>query len=212
MDDKSKSKRIFIVRHGETNYNQQGMVQGRGIDAPLNDLGLKQAKAFYTCFKNTSFDHVYVSELQRTFQSVEGFINDGLPHTKLSGLDEISWGSQEGVKFSESTMTAYQATVAEWKSGNLNQSVGGGESPLQVMERQKKAMNHILSQGDEKQILICMHGRAIRILICWLLGHDLSLMDEFPHNNLGLYQLFYTGSMFQLEKVNETNHLKLAEL
>lgn len=212
MDDKSKSKRIFIVRHGETEYNRQGMVQGRGVDAPLNALGLRQAKAFYEGHKHERFDHIYVSTLQRTYQSVESFIKRALPYTKLSGLDEISWGSQEGVKFSENTMTLYQATVDEWKSGNLNESVGGGESPIQVMERQKNAMEHILSQQNEKQILICMHGRAIRILICWLLGHNLSLMDEFPHRNLGLYQLFYTGSIFQLEKVNETNHLKLAEL
>ena len=211
MDDPSKSKRIFIVRHGETEYNRQGLVQGRGIDAPLNAMGLKQAKAFYDRYRDTRFDHIYISELQRTYQSVAGFIQAGLPFTKLGGLDEISWGSQEGVKFSESTMTAYQETVAQWKAGNLDESVGGGESPIQVMERQKPVINLILARTDEKQVLICMHGRAIRILVCWLLGYELSLMDEFPHHNLGLYQLFYTGSMFQLEKVNETNHLKLAE-
>lgn len=212
MDDKSKSKRIFIVRHGETDYNRQGMVQGRGIDAPLNALGLNQAKAFYESYKQVHFDHVYVSDLRRTYQSIEGFIEDGVPFTRLGGLDEISWGSQEGVSFSESSMTVYESTVAAWKAGNLDKSVGGGESPIQVMQRQKNAMSHILSKKDEEQILICMHGRAIRILICWLLGHDLRLMDEFPHHNLGLYQMFFSGTIFQLEKVNETNHLKLLEL
>ncbi|MDW3191406.1 MAG: histidine phosphatase family protein [Cytophagales bacterium] len=211
MDDTSKSKRIFIVRHGETDYNRQGMVQGRGIDAPLNAFGLSQAKSFYSHYKHEHFDHVYVSELQRTYQSVEGFINDGLPYTRLAGLDEISWGSQEGVKFSESTLTDYQATVEQWKQGELDVAVGGGESPNQVMQRQKIAIKHILSNHQEKQILICMHGRAIRILVSWLLGHDLSLMDQFPHHNLGLYQLFYTGNMFQIEKVNETNHLQLVK-
>lgn len=211
MDDASKSKRIFIVRHGETDYNRQGMVQGRGIDAPLNAVGYSQAEAFYMHYKQIHFDHVYVSSLQRTYQSVEGFIKAGLPYTKLEGLDEISWGSQEGVKFSESTLTDYQATVERWKQGELDVAVGGGESPNQVMARQKIAINHILSNHQEKQILICMHGRAIRILVSWLLGHDLSLMDQFPHHNLGLYQLFYTGNMFQLEKVNETNHLQLVK-
>ncbi len=212
MDGKAKSKRLFIVRHGETEYNRQGMVQGRGIDAPLNELGLKQARTFYDHYKNVLFDHVYVSKLQRTYQSVQDFIQDGLPCTKVEGLDEISWGSQEGVKFSERAMTAYKSTVSKWKLGELDIAVGGGESPLQVMERQKKAISHVMSMHEEKQVLICMHGRAMRILICWLLGYDLSLMDEFPHMNLGLYQLFYSGSMYCLEKVNDTNHLKLAEL
>lgn len=207
MDGTSKSKRIFIVRHGETDYNRQGMVQGRGIDAPLNDLGKRQAQAFFEHYRKERFDHVYVSALQRTYQSVEQFISGGIPFTRLSGLDEISWGSQEGVKFSEHAMNDYQSTVAQWKDGNLDRSVGGGESPNQVMERQQIAMEHIMQQ-EEGQILICMHGRAIRILISWLLGYSLCFMDEFPHHNLGLYQIFYTGSVYHLEKVNDTNHLQ----
>lgn len=212
MDDKPKSKRLFIVRHGETEYNRQGMVQGRGIDAPLNDLGKRQAEAFYKQYRHENFDHIYVSTLQRTYQSVEHFIDNGLPYTQLAGLDEISWGSQEGVKFSSETMSAYQSTVDLWKAGNLEASVGEGESPNQVMERQKTAMSHILRQPGERQVLICMHGRAIRILISWLLGHSLSLMDEFPHHNLGLYQLFFTDDHYQLEKVNDTNHLEASAL
>jgi broad specificity phosphatase PhoE len=37
--------RLFIARHGETEYNRKGLMQGRGIDAPLNETGIKQAEA-----------------------------------------------------------------------------------------------------------------------------------------------------------------------
>lgn len=208
MDDSSNSKTIYIVRHGETDFNKQGLVQGRGINASLNDLGRQQAAAFYNFYKDIHFDKVYVSSLNRTKESVMSFIDKDIPYEALSGLDEISWGSQEGVKFSEESKDFYFDTIKEWKNGNLDANVAGGESPKMVASRQKEAMEHILKQEEEKQILICMHGRAMRILMCWLLKYDLKQMDEFPHSNLGLYQLFFSGTMFRLDRINSTTHLK----
>ena len=202
------SKRIYIVRHGETEYNRQGMVQGRGIDAPLNATGKAQAEAFYEAYRDHPFDKIYVSKLKRTAESVSKFIDKGIPIEKLSGLDEISWGTQEGVKFSEKAKTEYEDAISDWKKGNLEINVAGGESPIQVMDRQKEAFDHILNQPAEQEILICMHGRAIRILVSWLLNYDLRYMDEFPHANLGLYLLTYNGHFFQVLKRNDTSHLK----
>ncbi len=212
MTETPKTKRLYIVRHGETDYNKQGMVQGRGIDAPLNELGQRQAEAFFEYYQDQPFDKIYISELQRTQQSIQLFIDKGLPFEKLAGLDEISWGSQEGVRFSKESENLYKSTIARWKAGHLEEAVAGGESPIDVMNRQKKAMDHILGQSGERRVLICMHGRAIRILMAWLLGYDLSYMDEFRHANLGLYKLFYTGKSFQLEAMNETDHLKILEV
>ena len=54
-------KNIFILRHAETDFNKRGVVQGSGIDAPLNDTGKAQARAFYTRYKNYPFDKIYIS-------------------------------------------------------------------------------------------------------------------------------------------------------
>ena len=79
------------------------MVQGSGIDAPLNETGLQQAEAFYQKYKNMSFDKIYVSNLIRTEQSVQKFIDKGIPYESLDDLREISWGIQEGVAFTPET-------------------------------------------------------------------------------------------------------------
>ncbi len=202
-----KSKRLYIIRHGETDYNRQGMVQGRGIDASLNEQGRRQAAAFHAQYRGHSFEKAYVSEMKRTKESISNFIDDGLAYEKLAGLDEISWGSQEGVRFSEDTKQEYMETIQQWRNGNLTRSVAGGESPIDVMLRQKEAMAHILA-GSEQEVLICMHGRAIRILMAWLLNYDLSLIDHFPHTNLGLYQLLFSGRSFRVERINDNTHLK----
>lgn len=202
-------KKIYLIRHGQTEYNRMGIVQGSGIDAPLNEIGQFQAEAFYRAYRHIPFDRVYTSTLQRSIQSVQLFLNDELPHTRLSGLNEINWGVKEG-KVANSQEHAYYASVVKsWQNGELDQAIEGGESPLIVMERQRPALDHILAQQDEDTILICMHGRAMRIFLCLMLEHDLSRMDDFQHNNLCLYvlQYDYLAGKFDLELANEQSHI-----
>jgi len=203
-----KSKKIYLVRHGQTDYNLKGIVQGSGIDASLNDLGRKQAQSFYEAYKNVPFDKVYTSALQRSIQSVENFINDGISHQIVPELNEINWGSREGMKITPEEDAYYHDVIREWQEGNTTLQIEGGESPQQVFERQTKAIEIILANTNEDQILVCMHGRAMRILLCQMLNYPLRCMDLFEHTNLCLYELNYTGSMFSIERFNDTSHLK----
>ncbi len=198
--------KIYIIRHGETEFNRLGMVQGSGIDASLNETGQKQANAFYEQYKDVNFDEIYVSRLVRTKETVAQFIEDGKPYEVVEGLEEISWGNQEGVAFTPETSTIYQQTTQRWIEGEIDLKIAGGESPVEVMERQKPAMDYILGK-NQKTILICTHGRAMRILLTWLLKYPLSYMDNFAHSNTGLYILDFTGNMFTVETFNDTSHL-----
>ena len=90
------TKKLFIVRHGETDFNKLGIVQGSGVDSPLNETGLEQARMFYEFYVHVPFDKVYISALQRTKQSVQHFLNAQFPHEVLPELNEISWGIYEG--------------------------------------------------------------------------------------------------------------------
>jgi broad specificity phosphatase PhoE len=201
-----KNKTIYLLRHGETDYNKNGMVQGRGINASLNDEGRSQARTVTNALNSIRFDQIYTSALVRTQETVQGFIEKGIPMKSLAGFDEISWGNQEGVQASIEEKTFYANTVAEWRKGNLNVNVGGGETPIEVMQRQKDAMKEVLNSEDE-MILICMHGRAMRILLCWLLNYPLNYMDGFPHQNCAYYKLEYRNDTFLVTNFNEVQHL-----
>ena len=87
-----------MVRHGQTDYNLQGIVQGSGVDASLNEKGQAQARAFYTAYHQLAFDRVYISKLKRSKESVMGFINAGIPYEEHESLNEICWGTREGKK------------------------------------------------------------------------------------------------------------------
>ncbi len=201
-------KKLYIIRHGETEYNKLGMVQGSGIDAPLNETGELQAKAFYQAYHHIPFQKIYTSNLGRTQQTVQKFINQGIPYEALADMREISWGSQEGVAFTPESSTEYQRICESWTQGDLTAKIQNGENPLEVAERQKRAMDYILSQPNENPVLICIHGRAIRIMMCWMLNYPLSHMDHFEHTNTGLYLVNWTGSQFSIELFNETSHLE----
>ncbi|MEO0552874.1 MAG: histidine phosphatase family protein [Bacteroidota bacterium] len=202
-----KSKKIYLVRHGETDYNLKGIVQGSGIDASLNQKGRDQAKAFYSAFHTTPFDKIYTSSLRRTKESVEQFINKGIPHEALSGLNEINWGTREGMVITPEEDAYYYRVIERWQNGETNLRIEGGESPQDVCDRQKPALEHILSKEDEGTVLICMHGRAMRVLLCQMLNYPLHSMDMFEHSNLCLYLLNHSGVHFTIEKFNSSDHL-----
>jgi broad specificity phosphatase PhoE len=201
------SKKIHLVRHGQTDFNLQGIVQGSGIDSSLNDRGRLQAIAFYNAYRNISFDRIYTSSLKRTVETMQPFIDAGIPYEKLAGLNEISWGSKEGQKITASEDAYYHWMLGQWQEGKTNVRIEGGESPEDVARRQQPALDHIMSRTDEQNILICMHGRAMRILLCGMLKYPLKAMDTFEHENLCLYLVHHTGTLFSIEKFNHTSHL-----
>lgn len=177
-----------MVRHGQTDYNLRGVVQGSGINAPINQNGEKQAEAFYENFKHVPFDKVYYSGLIRTKQSIERFIQADIPHESIPELNEISWGNYEGLPMDHQENEYYHNMLKKWSEGELDHKIIGGESPLDVSKRLEKGMERILNNGGQN-ILVCMHGRAIRILMSTVLKYDLRFMDVFRHENLCCYEL-----------------------
>ncbi|RYE21765.1 MAG: histidine phosphatase family protein [Sphingobacteriaceae bacterium] len=201
-------KTLYIIRHGETDLNKAGIVQGRGMDTNLNDTGRKQGESFYRAYKSVPFDKIYTSVLKRTHQTVKGFIDVGIPWEQLSGLDEMAWGDYEGKAVSEETRGRFKKIMQSWKDGDLDVRFENGESPNEVQIRQKEALKIIMSHPEESTVLICMHGRAMRLLLCLLSNLPLTEMDNYPHRNTTLYRVNFDGEKFHVVDFNNTDHLK----
>jgi broad specificity phosphatase PhoE len=201
-------KEIYIIRHGETELNRLGIVQGRGVDSDLNDTGRAQAVAFYNYYKDIQFDKIYTSVLKRTHQTVKQFIDLGLPWEQHTGLDELAWGLWEGQPNSAEARHAFLEVVEKWQGGNYEAKFEGGESPNDVSLRMNETIELIKSRTDEKRILVCMHGRAMRLLLCMLLEKPFSQMGDFPHQNTTLYKISFDDGHFSVIDFNNTDHLK----
>ncbi|MCU0422230.1 MAG: histidine phosphatase family protein [Bacteroidia bacterium] len=202
------TKHIYIIRHGETEFNKLNIVQGSGVNTPLNDTGLKQAEMFYQVYKNYPFKKIYTSALLRAQQSVNAFIQSGIPHIVLPELNEISWGVFEGKQQSEQQKEQFRRLIQQWNEGFLHAKIEGGESPVDMQNRQLVVKQRLIAEESD-QVLICMHGRAMKSLLCLLLNKPLTKMESFVHGNLCLYQLEFNtlNSEFVLIKANDQSHL-----
>ncbi len=201
-------KTIYIIRHGETELNKLGIVQGRGMDSELNDKGRNQADSFYKAYKHIPFDRIYTSSLKRTHQTVQKFIESTIPWTQYPGLDELGWGIHEGQESTEQIRSDFDNITLNWRAGQLHHKFEHGESPLEVKERQLMVLEKLTKENNDKNILICMHGRAMRIFLCLLTNQPLTEMDTFPHSNTTLYKIGFDGKEFHILDFNNTNHLE----
>lgn len=200
-------KEIYVIRHGQTELNAKGIVQGKGIDHPLNELGIQQANAFYQAYKDFPFEIMYSSSLKRAQQTIEQFHQHAIPHIIDADLDEISWGDAEGKGGFLDTSDEFFKLMKEWDSGNMAYKFEGGESPLELQSRQIRFLEK-LKVSSEKKILIATHGRFIRAFMCTVLKLPLQQMNAFEHTNLCLYKLnLLKDGRFEIELQNEQGHL-----
>lgn len=91
---------IYMVRHGRTYANEQGLLMGGDGNAELTPEAVDQAKAVGQALSDVSFDHAYTSTLGRTIDTasylLEGAKQDDVARQQMEALDDISWGDAEG--------------------------------------------------------------------------------------------------------------------
>tara|TARA_B100000287_G_scaffold315971_1_gene299569 strand:- start:5350 stop:5943 length:594 start_codon:yes stop_codon:yes gene_type:complete len=194
---------IYIIRHAETEYNRKGIIQGSEVDSDINDLGDQQANSFFEYYKNISFDKIYVSALKRTYQTIERFTKIGIPYEKIKEFNEISWGINQG---KSDDLEDYSKLIGTWLSGDLDNKFEKGESPNQMSKRLEKGFNKVLDDNHDT-VLLCIHGRALRILLSKIIDKDLTKMDKYIHSNTGLYILEYKDGNFDILGRNLRDHL-----
>ncbi|XP_034382647.1 fructose-2,6-bisphosphatase TIGAR B [Cyclopterus lumpus] len=77
---------LTLVRHGETQYNRDKLLQGQGVDTPLSETGLKQGDAVGRYLRDITFNNVFASNLQRAVQTAEIILKN---NTNCAGTEMI---------------------------------------------------------------------------------------------------------------------------
>lgn len=199
---------LYLARHGETDYNRRSQMQGRGIDAPLNETGRRQAKYIAEHAKSLDLHHLCSSSLKRSRQTAE-FVGEycGLEVRSYGDLDEMDFGEFEGRRASE-IETELNTLHTNWKSGNVTFPASGGESPQMVLDRASAKAEQIIAEHHQSNLLFVLHGRLIRILLSHWLGFGLSSMHRIEHSNGALYHLQWDGQDFNSVYLHNTDHLQ----
>ncbi len=200
-------KQIYLIRHGETDYNKQGIVQGSKVNTSLNTTGQLQAQAFFETYEHVPFEIIFTSALKRTHETVKPFIDKGIQWMQFAEINEMSWGYQEGKQRTPEMSADYQKVMDEWARGNFHAKLQDGESPAEVYERCQVFVNQLFER-TENNILICAHGRLNRVLVCTLLGQGLEYMESYEHQNTGLYTFRQKEHQLELILQNDVRHFE----
>ncbi len=205
-------KRIYLVRHGETRFNVEGIVQGRRIDSELNETGIIQRDLLAHKFLKIPIDHIYLSTLKRTYQTMKPIIDKGVGYSFIADLDELNFGETEGLPIFDSKGDSILREIIEkWRSGDYHSKFPGGESPFEALTRVERGFEKIIHTQNQNTIVVCLHQRILRIVMCHILQAPLSEMDQYPHHNTGVTSIDYDcdRKIYSVVELNNIGHLSL---
>jgi uncharacterized phosphatase len=146
---------LYLVRHGETDWNQQRRIQGL-TDIPLNDTGREQARATGRLLARRRWDGVYASPLSRALETAAIIADElGLPAPQpVPALVERNYGEAEGLNFLE----------IERRYPDRG-SVPGQESREDVVDRVLPALRDLAREHPDQALVVVSHGGAIRSVL-----------------------------------------------
>jgi len=171
--------RIYIVRHGETEWNRDGKLQG-WKDAPLTEKGKKQAEALRERLEEVEFDAVYCSPSGRTLKTAEIALNGkDISVKKDERIKEINMGKWEGTKGEEIKEKFPELYFDFWERPHLYIPISG-ESFHDLKERVISFIEEILEKHDDENVLIVSHGCASKVMMSYFEGRPLRYIWEQP--------------------------------
>lgn len=208
-------KTLYIVRHGETDWNKMGKYQGI-TDVPLNENGLNQAKACGNALKDVTFDRILSSDLSRALVTAETIRGDRTTSITVDKrLRELNFGDWEAMLFSD-IEARWPGLIDEMYLRPHLVKVPNGESFKDLQNRAWEGLEEFLNVNDEEEtLLIACHGGTIRTLLCKLLDISISHCWNFSQGNTAINRIFYNGMGEYdhniLNLLNDTAHVELLQ-
>ncbi len=160
---------IYILRHGQTDSNLRNACIG-SVDIPLNEHGKEQAKKLKKKLLAINFDVIYSSPLSRAIDTISPYIkeNPQIPMHMSYAFSERDFGEWEDMSYEEIEKKDPDL-FKKWQQDQTYFKIPDGESISEVRERVDKALAKILSQNEDKKILIVTHLLSGRNVIASLL-------------------------------------------
>ena len=201
---------IYLIRHGQTDWNTAGKIQG-STDIPLNETGRGQARCLARGMRSRPVARIFSSTLGRALETAGAVGEEQQVEIEpIEGLEEVGFGKWEGMTWKEIEVL-YPEEYRRWLLNPVEVSPPGGELQGEIRLRCKKAMDTILSMAAETKgdIAVVSHGATLAYIIEYLM-RDHPLEEEIIVNNVSITTVHYsplTGD-FTLIDLNNTDHVR----
>lgn len=187
---------LILLRHGRTEANASGLLQGR-IDPGLDELGVRQAAA--AAAHIGVVDRVIASPLRRAQQTAEAF---ELPVDTDDRFIELDYGDWEGTPLRE----VPRSTWTEWRS-DLDFRPPNGETLNELGTRVRAALDELVMQAADTNVVVVSHVSPIKAAVAWGLGIDDSVTWRTFLAQASISRIATNGDTPRLVEFNVTSHL-----
>ena len=190
---------LYVVRHGETDTNYEGRINGMSTDKPLNANGIKQVEELKAHIDINKFDEIYSSPMKRALQTAEILNQDVHEIHQDKRLYEADYGTWDGVKEDELEVKYPDAfDENHYLLANYTKYAKNAEEYDDVYARVEDFMDDMAKKGDEKIMVVC-HGFVSRSFMKVATGAT-SISSIIQPNNAGVckYKISANGNKFMM--------------
>ncbi len=197
---------IYITRHGETEWNAAGRIQGH-TDVPLSGRGREQAGMLARRLASVSIDVAYSSDLSRAAETARVALGErDVPITYTEELREYNKGVFEGLteaEYRDKYPDLYEPSLAN----DLDFAPPGGESIRETSSRLAGIVQRVKDAHMDESALIVGHGGSLRAGIVSLLDLPLEANWKFAMHNCSLTVIHVYPNNAVMHLYNDTSHI-----
>ena len=197
---------IYIVRHGQTEWNLLGKTQGHG-NSDLTPKGIEQAELLADSMTKYPIDYIYSSDLGRAYQTAEIIGNKlSIEVEKTEALREMNFGTWEG-RIIKDIIEEDPELYKMWRNKPHLAKIPQGETLSQIKERTDAFIKEINEKYDGKHIVLVTHSLCARIMLLSFLDSDVKNIYRINQANtaLNIIELRDYGPVVM--KMNDTTHI-----
>ena len=154
---------LVLIRHGETDMNRELRFQGH-VNAPLNAIGLEQARRLAKRMTGEKADAVYVSDLLRARQTAEPIAGElSLQPVPESGLREQSFGRVDGMRVDD-IQRDHPEAWAGWLRFEEDFAMPDGESTRAFHARVMESVQRVVAAHSDQRVVVVTHGGVLDMI------------------------------------------------
>jgi broad specificity phosphatase PhoE len=200
---------LYVVRHGATDWNQSGRIQGH-TDIPLNETGRAQARLASIRLAGVRAAALYSSDLLRAYETAR-IIGQatGLAVVPTPGLREINFGVWQGLsslQIREQDPDVYAAR----RANPYDVAPAGAETWRRFYDRALQAVRDVLAATAAQRVIVVTHSGVCTVVGLHALGLDCTGKRTFDSHNCGIHTIAVHGDCWRAVTFNDITHLTSA--
>ena len=204
--------RVLLVRHGETEWNRAGRIQGYHVDSPLTATGRGQARALAERLAREGIDALYSSDAGRTRETADPIGRaTRLPVVHEKALRERNYGVFEGRSFIE-VEVEFPVEFEKFSTRDPHYAPPNGESATQFRDRIIAALGGIAALATGKRVAVITHGGVLGVMYRHTMKIPLETKRGYSLANASLNHFRFADGRWLLDAWGDVAHLPAESL